>query len=157
MFASHNPIHRMVFLEKPKTWAESEERRRLFWSVFLLDRFCSISTGWNPSLTSADVRRRLPCNDAIWEAENPVRTCYFGINDRAYSLYKDSNDVVRNTAEELTSIGAIGAFAYFIEATESLVRFLNIQFLKFRTHILPCQTESSNSFLSAARCKFTKP
>lgn len=32
-------------LAAPKLWIEEEERRRVFWSIFLLDRFCSITTG----------------------------------------------------------------------------------------------------------------
>lgn len=29
----------------PQSWTEEEERRRVFWVVFILDRFCSITTG----------------------------------------------------------------------------------------------------------------
>jgi hypothetical protein len=32
-----------------KTWAETEERRRLFWGSFCIDSYASISTGW-PSM-----------------------------------------------------------------------------------------------------------
>lgn len=32
-------------LEPPTAWVEVEERRRVFWGAFLLDRFCSIATG----------------------------------------------------------------------------------------------------------------
>lgn len=39
-------IRRMKFLRRPKSWTETEERRRVFWSVFLMDRFCSVATGW---------------------------------------------------------------------------------------------------------------
>jgi hypothetical protein len=28
----------LILLQKPTNWAEEEERRRLFWSIFLLDR-----------------------------------------------------------------------------------------------------------------------
>jgi hypothetical protein len=36
-----------------ENWTELEERRRLFWVIF-----CSITTGWNTSLTADDVHRR---------------------------------------------------------------------------------------------------
>ena len=39
-------IRRMRFLRRPRTWIETEERRRVFWSVFLMDRFCSVATGY---------------------------------------------------------------------------------------------------------------
>ena len=38
-------IRRMTFLRKAESWIETEERRRVFWNVFLMDRFCSIATG----------------------------------------------------------------------------------------------------------------
>lgn len=38
-------FHRMSFLSSANTWIESEERRRIFWNAFLMDRFCSIGTG----------------------------------------------------------------------------------------------------------------
>lgn len=31
-------LRSLAILEKPHDWTESEERRRLFWNVFLLDR-----------------------------------------------------------------------------------------------------------------------
>ncbi|RYE55305.1 MAG: fungal specific transcription factor domain-containing protein [Rhizobiaceae bacterium] len=39
-----NPLR---LLPPSNDWTELEERRRVFWVIFLLDRFCSISTGWN--------------------------------------------------------------------------------------------------------------
>lgn len=35
------------------SWAEIEERRRVFWGVFAIDAHASISTGW-PSLVNMD-------------------------------------------------------------------------------------------------------
>lgn len=40
-------IRRMSFLREPEFWPEAEERRRVFWNVFLMDRFCSIATGYD--------------------------------------------------------------------------------------------------------------
>lgn len=31
----------------PRTWAELEERRRLFWGGYCLDSYANISTGWS--------------------------------------------------------------------------------------------------------------
>lgn len=37
--AQRNSLLRpLILLEKAKDWTESEDRRRLFWNVFLLDR-----------------------------------------------------------------------------------------------------------------------
>ncbi|KAH9214211.1 fungal-specific transcription factor domain-containing protein [Leptodontidium sp. 2 PMI_412] len=110
-------IKRMAFLPPCKTWIEREERRRVFWNVFLMDRFCSIATGWNFSLTSADVRRRLPCEGALWEEGKPLTTPtpYFGVADTS-----STGATFPSRRPELQDQASIGGFAYCIEASESL-------------------------------------
>jgi hypothetical protein len=114
-------IQRMSFLRESENWVELEERRRVFWNVFLMDRFCSVATGWNNSLTRADVRRRLPCEGALWQAGTPVPTPYFGIAGRPTSA---SQQVATPTSERHPAddeeLESIGGFAFCIEATESL-------------------------------------
>ncbi|KAL4869461.1 hypothetical protein BDV12DRAFT_185158 [Aspergillus spectabilis] len=112
-------IRRMAFLKPSTCWRMAEERRRVFWTVFLMDRFCSVSTGWNVSLTSADVRRRLPCEGALWQREEEVRAPYFGISDNR-SLLLNSQVPTDPTEQD-----SIGGFAYCIEATESLALVSN--------------------------------
>lgn len=109
-------IKRMAFLPPAESWLEREERRRVFWTVFLMDRFCSIATGWNVSLTSAEVKRRLPCEGALWEEGKPLKTPtpYFGIAD------KSSNGALPTSRPELEDQASLGGFAYCIEASESL-------------------------------------
>ncbi|KAL6414289.1 C6 transcription factor [Ilyonectria robusta] len=133
-------------LSPAKDWTEAEERRRVFWNVFSLDRFCSVSMGWNTSLTSDDVNRRLPCDGITWRKETPVTTPYFGIWDKSAGrignpiaffpthpvpLQKTGEDEGQTPSEAGTSpeaagahvdMSTIGAFAYCIEATESLSR-----------------------------------
>jgi Fungal specific transcription factor domain len=63
----------------PKTTSESEmeERRRLFWGIFILDRYVASSTGWNPILAEKDIQVRLPCVESIFqktERTNHLRT-----------------------------------------------------------------------------------
>ena len=144
-----------VSLDRSKSWTEEEERRRVFWNIFNLDRFCSVSMGWNTSLTSDDVHRRLPCDGVHWRKQNLVSTPYFGIWDK--SAGKIGNPITFlpshhfspsqppameedvNSPQELGTQAAaspegfsastidimmstVGAFAYCIEATESLSR-----------------------------------
>ncbi|KAJ5174278.1 uncharacterized protein N7482_000155 [Penicillium canariense] len=118
-------IRRMVFLTPSKSWHEAEERRRVFWAVFLMDRFCSVSTGWKTSLNSADMKRRLPCEGAHWEKEREVCTPYFGIPD-----FKDTTSTSSILSENRDSANpedqdSIGGLAYNIEATESLALVTN--------------------------------
>ncbi|KAL4940091.1 hypothetical protein BDV06DRAFT_230614 [Aspergillus oleicola] len=131
-------------LPPPNDWAEAEERRRIFWGVFTLDRLCSVSMGWNTSLTADDARRRLPCDGITWRKEDPVTTPYFGIWDKSagrignpiafllsHSVPARAEEEENTLSDAGTSPGAaasavdmstVGAYAYCIEATESLSR-----------------------------------
>ncbi|KAL4866687.1 hypothetical protein BDV12DRAFT_172487 [Aspergillus spectabilis] len=126
-------------------WVEEEERRRVFWTIFNLDRFCSVTTGWNTSLTSNDVHRRLPADGGLWHNEESVITPFFGIWDKSAGkignliafLPTDYNDTDSSRSrfppgqagshlpavpEGKVDMSTVGAFAYRIEATESLSR-----------------------------------
>ncbi|KAH8811354.1 fungal-specific transcription factor domain-containing protein [Xylogone sp. PMI_703] len=139
----------LSLLNSAADWTEAEHRRRTFWNVFLLDRFCSLSTGWSTSLTSDDVHRRLPCDWTLWHNEEPVMTPYFGIwnkaaakigNSIAYipSHYPDPEHVVDSHSpisnSELVDASKLGAFAYCIEATESLSQ-VTMFFLQQRVNL----------------------
>ncbi|KAI8941889.1 hypothetical protein NX059_000003 [Plenodomus lindquistii] len=121
--SKYSLISRIAFLKPPQSWVETEERRRVFWTVFLMDRFCSVATGWNNSLTDADVRRRLPCEGALWEAGRPVPTPFFGIAERSptssQTVQTLAPGIERHTTDE-EEVDHIGGFAFCIEATESL-------------------------------------
>ncbi|KAI8575008.1 hypothetical protein K450DRAFT_263777 [Umbelopsis ramanniana AG] len=101
-------LNRVGFLVPAKNVTETEERRRIFWSIFQMDRFCSVTTGWNTSLTSSDVKRRLPTDGTLWKEKIYKKTRYFNISDPDV----DSTDVN----------DALGGYAYLIEATECLNR-----------------------------------
>ncbi|KAI1344160.1 fungal-specific transcription factor domain-containing protein [Xylariaceae sp. FL0016] len=111
-------IKRMAFLPTCADWIELETRRRVFWNIFLMDRFTSIATGWNLCLTSADVKRRLPCEGALWERGNPLKTPtpYFGVADQP----SHPGTSLPHSRSETDDPESIGGFAYCIEATESL-------------------------------------
>lgn len=113
-------IRRMAFLKPSACWIEAEERRRVFWTVFLMDRFCSVSTGWNVSLTTADVKRRLPCEGSLWQHETEVRAPYFGVSDTKGVAQHQPLLLDRQIEIDPGEEDSIGGFAYCIEATESL-------------------------------------
>ncbi|KAF9770880.1 hypothetical protein IL306_011509 [Fusarium sp. DS 682] len=135
----------LTSLPPSENWTQEEERRRVFWSIFNLDRLCSVMTGWNTSLTSDDVRRRLPADGGLWHKEEKVLTPYFGIWDRSAAkignsivflpaLYPSPEQVTEAPPEkpstnttapkgvDTVDMTTVGAFAYCIEATESLSR-----------------------------------
>ncbi|KXH66056.1 hypothetical protein CSAL01_07565 [Colletotrichum salicis] len=135
-------------LAPPDSWTEAEERRRVFWNVFKLDRLISVTMGWNTSLISDDVHCRLPCDGVLWRKEDKVVTPYFGIWDKAagrigtpiaFIPFHYAPTLQTGAAEEEThtpsdagtspgapaasvDMSTVGAFAYCIEATESLSR-----------------------------------
>lgn len=48
----------------PRSWAELEERRRLFWGGFCIDSYASISAGW-PTLIDVDQVRSVLMSKCI--------------------------------------------------------------------------------------------
>jgi hypothetical protein len=98
------------------------------------------SCRWNTSLTSEDVRRRLPCDGKIWARGERAITPYFGIwnkyaakignpislcQDPHSPLSPDSMPGQRNDTSPASESPAVGAFAYRIEATESLSQVIS--------------------------------
>ncbi|KAK5955861.1 hypothetical protein OHC33_003502 [Knufia fluminis] len=56
---------------------EDEERRRLFWAVYLLDRYATVATAFEFALDDKEVDRRLPCRDDLFSANKSVETKWF--------------------------------------------------------------------------------
>jgi hypothetical protein len=82
MFPSISTL-RAAVLPEAKTWIEDEERRRLFWTVYLLDRYATVATAFEFALDEKDIDRRLPCRDDLFTANKPVETRSFKTFDRA--------------------------------------------------------------------------
>ncbi|KAK1993398.1 hypothetical protein LX36DRAFT_661548 [Colletotrichum falcatum] len=49
-------------------YAEQEERRRVFWSVYLLDRLVSCGRGRPPAIVDASCHLQLPCDESVWRS-----------------------------------------------------------------------------------------
>ena len=104
-----------------------------------------INPRWNTSLTSNDVRRRLPADGGLWHNEESVITPFFGIWDKSAGKignliafrptdYNDTESSPTGLPQAQASsrlpappdakvdMSTVGAFAYRIEATESLSR-----------------------------------
>lgn len=54
--------------------SEQEERRRVFWSIYLLDRLVSCGRARPPAILDASCQLQLPCNEANWRAGHPKAT-----------------------------------------------------------------------------------
>ncbi|KAK0776186.1 hypothetical protein LTR75_016340 [Friedmanniomyces endolithicus] len=92
---------RAMVLPEPKSFIEDESRRRLFWMVYLLDRYATISTAFEFALDDKEIDRKLPCRDDLFSRNQPVETRWFPTIERAdYSMNKPEN---------------LGSFSYYIE------------------------------------------
>ncbi|GKZ29058.1 hypothetical protein AbraIFM66950_002795 [Aspergillus brasiliensis] len=61
-------------LPPPKDWSEKEERRRVFWMAFCLDRYASVGTGWPVSFDERDIFTNLPASEKSFVDNEPQQT-----------------------------------------------------------------------------------
>ncbi|KAG8925910.1 hypothetical protein FRC02_009343 [Tulasnella sp. 418] len=55
------------FLPAPQDPIEAEHRRRVFWTIVMIDRICATGTGWSVALNRRDFDVDLPCPDYLWD------------------------------------------------------------------------------------------
>lgn len=99
---------RAMVLPEPQNFIEDESRRRLFWMVYLLDRYATIATAFEFALDDKEIDRKLPCRDDLWARNQPVETRWFQTAERSdYETDKPEN---------------LGSFSYYIEIVGILSR-----------------------------------
>ena len=101
-------------LPQAKSWIEDEERRRLFWMVYILDRYATIDTPFEFVLNEKQTGRALPCRYDLFSKNQPVETRWLsdGYNSKT-SVNKPEN---------------LGSFSHHCEVLRILSRiqrFLN--------------------------------
>jgi hypothetical protein len=114
-----------------------------FASTSILQRKALICISrWSTSLTSNDVRRRLPCDGDLWAQGGPAVTPFFGIWDKSEAQIGNSIPAIpsQRSDRHMSEPGSsklnndpspasystnVGAFAYRIEATESLSQVMS--------------------------------
>jgi len=90
-----------------ETWIEDEGRRRLFWMVYLLDRYSTIATALDFALGEKELDRKLPCKDECFIRNQPVETRYFDSQERSDYQKQREN---------------VGCFGFYIEVLGILSR-----------------------------------
>jgi hypothetical protein len=55
---------RAMVLPEPKSFIEDESRRRLFWMVYLLDRYATVATAFEFALDEKEIDRKLVSDDS---------------------------------------------------------------------------------------------
>ncbi|KAE9974260.1 hypothetical protein BLS_003227 [Venturia inaequalis] len=105
---------RATILPEPRDFIEDESRRRLFWIVYLLDRYATIATAFEFTLDEKEIDRRLPCREDLYNNNHTVETRWFKTSERSdYSFDRPEN---------------LGSFSYYIEVLGILSKIH--QFLK---------------------------
>lgn len=99
---------RAMVLPESRTWIEDESRRRLFWMVYILDRYATITTAFDFALDEKEIDRRLPCRDDLFAKNQPVETRWFRYLERA----EKGIDRPEN----------LGSFSYYVEIVAILSR-----------------------------------
>ncbi|KAL4814869.1 fungal-specific transcription factor domain-containing protein [Aspergillus spinulosporus] len=61
-------------LPLPRDWTEKEERRRVFWMAFNVDRYASVGTGWPTCIDERDIMTNLPASEEAFINGKPEKT-----------------------------------------------------------------------------------
>jgi hypothetical protein len=70
-------------LPAPSSWVEDEERRRLCWMIFVLDRYATVATtSFDFMFNDEEMDRQLPCRYDLFSQNQPVETRWLSGSDR---------------------------------------------------------------------------
>ncbi|KAK6064533.1 fungal specific transcription factor [Seiridium cupressi] len=96
---------RAMILPESRDFIEDESRRRLFWMVYLLDRYATLATAFEFALDDKEIDRTLPCRDDLWMKNQRVETRWFQPENHPSELPDHDTNKPEN----------LGAFSYYIE------------------------------------------
>jgi hypothetical protein len=102
------PSATLLQAAKPQSWIDNEERRRLCWMTFILDRYATVATAEAFTLDEREMDRCLPCRYDLLSRNEPVETRWRRNGKPAEMLV--------NKPENL------GSFSYHCEVLEILSR-----------------------------------
>ncbi|KAK9480665.1 hypothetical protein V1514DRAFT_317866 [Lipomyces japonicus] len=106
--------------ESVKEWTMSEIWRRIFWNIFLFDRFSAVSaTEWTPVRALYRIKRRLPCDGFYWMNKVPVKTRCL-VSNGLFDLHAEN---VESEGEK----NYLGGFAYRVEAMDMLSSVMRLE------------------------------
>ncbi|KAL6248003.1 hypothetical protein RBB50_005351 [Rhinocladiella similis] len=71
------PSATLLQASQPRNWIESEERRRLCWMAFVLDRYATVATEDAFTLDEREMDRCLPCRYDLFSRNEPVETRWY--------------------------------------------------------------------------------
>ena len=100
-----NQTMRGVILPQQVSLIEKECRRRLFWMVYLLDRYTHIVTSFDFIIDETQIGRKLPTDDVHLDQIEEKKTKFFQIWQSDHELHNTEN---------------LGPFSFYIEAVHML-------------------------------------
>ena len=98
---------RAVVLPEPATFIEDESRRRLFWMIYILDRYATMPTAFDFALDEREMDRKLPCRDDLFARNQHVDTKWFAPRNPERAIERPEN---------------LGSFSYYIEVVGIISR-----------------------------------
>ncbi|KAG6359045.1 hypothetical protein INS49_012565 [Diaporthe citri] len=104
---------RAMILPEAKDFIEEESRRRLFWMIYLLDRYATIATAFEFALDEREIDRALPCRDDLWTKNQKVETRWFS-DQHHYDTHHDQHNG-ETPEHKMDNPQNLGAFSYYIE------------------------------------------
>lgn len=104
---------RAIILPEPKDFIEEESRRRLFWMIYLLDRYATIATAFEFALDDREIDRTLPCREDLWMKNQKVETRWFS-DKHHYDAHHEQNNH-ESPDYKMDNPQNLGAFAYYME------------------------------------------
>lgn len=104
---------RAMILPEAKDFIEEESRRRLFWMIYLLDRYATIATAFEFALDEREIDRALPCRDDLWTKNQKVETRWFS-DQHHYDTHHEQHNG-ESPEHKMDNPQNLGAFSYYIE------------------------------------------
>ncbi|KAK9241726.1 fungal-specific transcription factor domain-containing protein, partial [Lipomyces tetrasporus] len=95
-------------LPPPACWIDDEGRRRLFWMIYIIERYTAVATTGDCILRDSDIDRSLPCQYDLFSKNQPVETRWYSGPGRSKML--------TNRPENM------GSFSYHCEVVRTLSR-----------------------------------
>lgn len=106
---------RAMILPEPKDFVEEESRRRLFWMIYLLDRYATIATAFEFALDDREIDRTLPCRDDLWMKNQKVETRWFHDHPHDTHDHHEPQHEANSPEFKTDNPQNLGAFSYYIE------------------------------------------
>ena len=97
-----------LILPEPTSWREDEGRRRLFWMVYIMERYAGVGTNAPFMIDDDEVYRKLPCRYDLFSRNEYVQTRWAGGTS-------PSNEVIDHPEN-------MGSFSYHCEIMQIMSR-----------------------------------